>query len=190
MPKIGPYRRHVTHPRYGYAPHVTGMNAPVSDRHGHWLYLGENIIPDTSVPADALKQRSAFPVRNYYDLDKVCVDCSRPFIFFALEQKYWYEDLGFPLDSKCIRCPECRKRDQQNVRLRARYDALQKKNRTWEESVEVADIALALVSTGAMKLRDFSKIRRFLNEVPETERHRARYTTLVSRLRSCDMKGK
>jgi ssDNA-binding Zn-finger/Zn-ribbon topoisomerase 1 len=184
MPKIGQYRRHVTHPRYGYAPRVNGNDAPTTDAHGgiHWRYAHETLIPGTAVRADTLIQRSTIPLLHYYDLDKVCADCHRRFIFFALEQKHWYEELGFSVDAKCLRCPECRKREQRFVRLRQRYDLLLKQKRSWAESMDLADTTLSLVEAGAMRLRDFSKIHRFLNEVPEEEHHRLRYKELVKRL--------
>lgn len=184
MPKIGQYRKHVTHPRYGYAPRVNGREGPTTDsHHTHPKYSDELLIPGTAVRADPLVQRTMNPLLHYYDLDKVCADCHRRFIFFALEQKHWYEELGFPLDAKCLRCPECRKREQRFARLRKRYDVLLKKDRSWADSIELADVTLSLVESGAMRLRDFSKLRSFLNEVPDTERHRLRYTSLVDRLR-------
>jgi hypothetical protein len=190
MSKLGQYRKHVSHPRYGYAPRVTGKDGPTSpDGDTHWRYAEETMIPRTAVKADMLKQYSAFPLAHYYDLDKVCTDCRRPFIFFAVEQKHWYEVLGFPLDSRAVRCPECRKRDQRFAKLRQRYDALLKQKRSWEECIELADAALTLVESGAMRLRDFSKLHRFLNEVPERERYHARFQALVSRLKKLE-KGK
>jgi hypothetical protein len=38
----------------------------------------------------------------------VCRTCARPFIFFAREQQYWYEDLHFYIDTDCVHCPACR----------------------------------------------------------------------------------
>jgi hypothetical protein len=183
MPKIGQYRKHVTHPRFGYTPRVTGKNGPTQAFGGiHWRYAKEIMIPGTAVRADVQLQRAVVPIAHYYDLDKICVDCRRPFIFFALEQKHWYEELGFTLDSRCVRCPECRKRDQHLARLLKRYDALSKRDRTWEETIELAAAALTLVESGTMRLRGFGKLHRFLNEVPEGERYHARYQALVSRL--------
>jgi hypothetical protein len=187
MPKIGQYRHHVMHPRYGYAPRVNGREGPTTDSHHlHPIYSDETLVSGTAVRADALMQRGAYPLLHYYDVDKVCANCGRRFIFFAMEQKHWYEELGFTLNSKCLRCPECRKREQRFVKLRKRYDALLKADRSWAESIALADTALSLVEAGTMRLRDFSKLRRFLNEVPEGERHRLRYASLVSRLRQLE----
>jgi hypothetical protein len=183
MPKIGQYRKHVTHPRYGYAPRVNGRDGSTTDSHHlHPRYSNEILIPGTAVRADPLMQRAMNPLLHYYDLDKVCVDCRRRFIFFAQEQKHWYEELGFPLDSKCLRCPECRKREHRFVKLRKRYDALLKADRSWADSIELVDVTLSLVESGGMRLRDLSKLRSFLNEVPDSEQHRLRYKELVSRL--------
>ena len=43
------------------------------------------------------------PVTHYYDVTRTCRDCDRPFIFFAQEQKHWYEQLGLPLEADCAR---------------------------------------------------------------------------------------
>ncbi|WP_405632352.1 zinc-ribbon domain containing protein [Pseudoalteromonas sp. Ld20] len=41
---------------------------------------------------DPRKQRYCIYPRNLYiDIQKQCVDCHRPFIFFAKEQQYWFE---------------------------------------------------------------------------------------------------
>ena len=39
---------------------------------------------------------------HYFDAKRVCRKCERPFLFFAEEQKYWYEDLRFPLEADCL----------------------------------------------------------------------------------------
>lgn len=101
------YSQFVEHPRYGKGPRLTklvptGIVFLVSHREG--------LIPHTAVKADVSKQQPAlYQVTHYYDLERNCRDCQQPFIFFALEQKHWYEVLQFHLESDCVHCVPCRK---------------------------------------------------------------------------------
>jgi hypothetical protein len=45
----------------------------------------------------------------YVDEPRTCVQCGEEFVFSASEQRFWYETLGFHLDSQCIRCLKCRR---------------------------------------------------------------------------------
>ncbi len=86
---------------------------------------GTKRIPGTAIVADPSKQtRATVPVTHYFDLERSCRDCKRHFIFFAEEQKYWYEELGFGLESDCVRCTECRKKQQGIAWLKERYESL------------------------------------------------------------------
>ncbi len=70
-------------------------------------------LPNGAVRGDVSKQHfcryhnsgKAF----YVDEARTCVQCGEDFVFYAQEQKYWYETLAFHLDSQCIRCLACRK---------------------------------------------------------------------------------
>ncbi len=131
------YSLHVENPRFGKGPRFTGLDPdPESPEvHLHWntgyrtraflAYLKELpeefrrilseapeglLIPGTAIRADPERQtRATIPVTHYYDLDKTCEDCGRPFVFFAEEQKHWYEVLGFDLAADCVRCHPCRR---------------------------------------------------------------------------------
>lgn len=46
--------------------------------------------------------------KYYYDLVYPCLDCSKPDMWSAEEQKYWYEELGKNTNSKAVRCQICR----------------------------------------------------------------------------------
>ena len=45
----------------------------------------------------------------------------RNFIFFALEQKHWFEELGFYVDADCVRCTECRANENEVKHRFQRY---------------------------------------------------------------------
>ncbi len=48
-------------------------------------------------------------VLAWFDEEKTCVDCGSTFVFSGAEQKYWYEELGFPVYSRPKRCVACRR---------------------------------------------------------------------------------
>src|SRR5262249_1916680 len=133
---------------------------------------GARMIPGTAIAADLSRQTPAtVPVTHYYDIDKVCRDCGRKFIFFAEEQKHWYEELGFPLEAEAIRCPPCRKRLQRIGRIRKRYEQLFPLHlRTLEETLEMADCCLTLVEEGVFHLRQTERVRMLLKRVQEQTR--------------------
>ncbi len=179
----------VEHPRYGRRPRVTGLNPQPSDEgvnlHGNattyqevvsqyeavigpWpygilsAYAGKvKRIPQTAVPADLNRQsRATVPVTHYFDLEKLCRDCNGQFIFFAVEQKHWYETLGFPLEADAVRCPLCRKQNQALGRSRATYEQLLKiKNRTEIDTSRLTESLLTLVENGIFNARQTEHAR-------------------------------
>ena len=157
----------VEHPRYGKAPRITGLNVADS-RDGrvycHWHSPPGVRIPNTAVAADVARQRKAtLHVTHYFDAKRVCRTCGRPFLFFAEEQKYWYEDLGFQLEVDCLECPPCRK-DVGRVRAaRRRYDALMRKPaRTQLDTLDLVEAALFLVEAAVFSPKLVPKLRGLL----------------------------
>ena len=53
----------------------------------------------------------------YFDLEKKCSTCLKPYVFSKKEQLYWYESLGFWAQSKPNHCQPCRKslRKEKNI---------------------------------------------------------------------------
>jgi hypothetical protein len=125
-------------------------------------------IPNTAIPADLSRQMPAtVPVTHYFDAKRQCVDCGKPFIFFAAEQKYWYEELGFPLESDCVRCVVCRKKQQGLELKRDRYEELfHVEARTVEQNLEMAECALSLAEVGVFGKRQLERVRATLKKVP------------------------
>ena len=179
--KTDKYAAFVDHPRYGRRPNLTGLNPHPRDRDVHlhwnttthreivaafeavtgqkWPYgdlssYAEPIkrIPNTAIVADLTRQTAAtVPVTHYFDLERICRDCGRPFIFFAREQKHWYEELGFGLESDCVRCVECRKEQQGIARQRERYETLfHVADRTVDQNIEMAGCCLSLIENGGV----------------------------------------
>lgn len=178
-PNADKYAEFVEHPRYGCGPRLTGCD-PSDGKNVffHWHSGPECRIPNTAIAADTSKQvEPTVAVTHYFDVIRTCRDCSRKFLFFAEEQKYWYETLGFGLDSDCVRCVECRKSEQQIARWRERYDMLLKQTaRTESETLELIDSALSLIEVEVFGKRTLERTRALLNSFAGDAKIRERST--------------
>lgn len=158
----------VPHPRYGVrpVPTILGCRLPSEDvRGGYWGYHSETIFPQTAIEADTAKQNfTTFPRKYYVDILKECQKCRLPFMFFAREQQYWYETLGFYIDVDCIHCPKCRKSNQQLKRRFQRYSELVVK-KEWSDVELIALIGDAVFLFEAGLLKDKQRLRRWKNLV-------------------------
>jgi hypothetical protein len=219
-PHMEDYAQHVEHPRYGKAPRFTGLDPdPKSPKvHLHWNTVpervreerlrvverslgfrpaefddGTHLVPGTAVEADLSRQTpwSLRPVTHYYDLDKVCKDCGRRFIFFAEEQKHWYEELRLPLGTSAVRCPPCRKRERHIARKRERYEQLvHLPVCSAEETLEMADCCLTLIEEAVFNARQTQHVRMLLNRLAEDKPSDPRYLDLTVRLHAFESKLK
>src|SRR5687768_11492239 len=85
---------------------------------------GVRLDYDTAVRADITKQNFTVAPRHWYiDVVVRCADCEQTFVFSAAEQRAWYEEYGFYVDSFPRRCPECRSKMRRLKSLRQEYDA-------------------------------------------------------------------
>lgn len=163
------YSSYVAHPRYGNEPRITGLNP--SDRswkenvYLHW-HSGEGIrIPNTAIVANIDKQLPAtIPVTHYFDSRRVCRRCGRCFIFFAEEQRYWYEELRFPLDADMVKCTCCRKHERKLKEARQEYeDMIIREGRSEENTLRMVEHGLFLVEEGVFSSKVLPKFRGLLN---------------------------
>lgn len=190
------YDRFVEHPRYGRAPIITGLNpSPFDDDVNiHWNAISRSEIfmlhekatgkpypymdflpncsaneriPFTAIVAECAKQtQTTVPVTHYFDLERVCRDCQRPFIFFAVEQKHWYEELGFNLSADAVHCVECRKKKQQIAQLKKRYETLHAVElKSSEELLELSACCTQLVEMGVFTPKKLEFARMLLNRI-------------------------
>ncbi|MGB6044042.1 MAG: zinc-ribbon domain-containing protein [Pirellulales bacterium] len=219
--KTDKYAEFADHPRYGRRPNVTGLDPDPthSDVQLHWnttthheivaqfeavlgsewpygdfsAYSRGTRIPNTAIIADTTRQsRATVPVTHYFDLERKCCDCSRPFIFFAQEQKHWYEELGFGLESDCVRCAECRKTQQGIARRRELYETLfHVETRTEEQTLQMADACLSLIESDTFTARQTERVRMLLNSISDDSdiRKRPGFTDLVKRTLAAEQKG-
>lgn len=155
----------VPHPRFGQTPRLTGLD-PHATGYAYFGWQKEGLIPGTAIPADITKQRgTCMPRTHYLDRRRTCVDCGKPFIFYAEEQRHWYETLGFPVDADCTRCPICRKETQALDRARRRYEALCHAGPlSADECLEMAELCLGLVERGTFSPKQVPHIRALLHQ--------------------------
>jgi hypothetical protein len=145
-------------------------------------------IPNTAVEANTMCQaRTTIPVTHYFDLEAKCRDCGRYFIFFAQEQKYWYEELQFPLDASCVLCVECRKKRQHIARKQKIYETLfHEKEKTEQQLFEMIDACLTLIEHGVFSKRQSQNARMLLNMLKKFEPEQAKIETLRGRIHAIE----
>jgi hypothetical protein len=213
--KSDKYANFAEHPRYGRRPNVTGLNPSPHDRgvQLHWratehpelvaqyeAAFGKKWphgspskdakmirrIPNTAIMADISRQTPAtVAITHYFDLERECVDCHRPFIFFAEEQKHWYEELGFGLDSDCVRCCDCRKHEQGIARQREIYESLfHVPEKSTDQLLQMAAAALTLIEAEVFSKKQTERVRMLLNAVPQEDdtRNQPTYRRLQERV--------
>lgn len=154
----------VPHPRYGAESVASGEGlSEATVRASYWGYHDAVLYPESAIVADWGRQNfSTFPRGTYVDLRERCRDCGREFLFFAREQKHWYEELGFYVDARCVRCPACRKTEGTLRRRFTRYaEAVAKRELDDAELLTALGDALFVWEAGL--LRDAGKLRRWKN---------------------------
>jgi hypothetical protein len=174
----------VEHPRFGSAPRLTGLDvsdSPDGTVYCHWHSPPGVRIPNTAIAADVTRQRRAtLHVTHYFDARRVCRSCGRPFLFFAEEQKHWYEELGFPLEADCLECPPCRKDEQRLQAHRRRYEVLlAKPDRTRDDTLELVESGIVLVESAVFSAQLLPKLRGLLASRSDSERARELSTRIT-----------
>lgn len=191
----------VPHPRYGDKPRHTGLDvqnlydgvyircwtekelARWASTHSYtWIDPATVgcLIPGTAITADPTKQHGSCMLNtHYYDIKRKCRDCGRMFIFFADEQRYWYEELRFPVDADCVRCHPCRHRQQALDVTRRSYETLlHVESTSLEVLLELTLARLDLVEARLFHPRQLDHVRRFLRQHPDHEQSPAIRTRL------------
>ena len=189
------FQAYVEHPRYGRGPRYTGFDPPAKQPFdAHWHSNKKIRVADTAIEANGSKQhwvigaRSygfGLSVRYYFDVRRVCQDCNRPFLFFAEEQRHWYEKLRIPLEVDCIRCHNCRRKHRKHARLRKRFSELLDVSRpSASELVELVTISLDLIADGEFSAHQkmFDRIRMWLRRLSKFSSIESIRTELARRL--------
>lgn len=173
-----PATEYVAHPRYGHAPRLSGRK--YDESHSSWSrQKGIPFISSTAVKATPSRQRSLgwgrYNVLFYVDEVRKCRSCRRNYLFFADEQRFWYEVLGIPMDIHPVRCALCRRADRQIRRMQREYMelvALPEASRSSSQNLRLASLAIALRDAGVFTTKILQKVRRFLKLIPEVQRQK------------------
>jgi hypothetical protein len=181
----------VDHPRFGDRPRLTGLDprdAADGSVYCHWHSPPGVRVPSTAIAADVSRQRRAtIHVTHYFDSVRTCRRCGRPFLFFAEEQRHWYEELQFPLEADCLECAPCRKDLQQLQVARERYETLTAAvSRSDEETLTLVECGLTLVEASVFSTKVLPKLRRLLKPTLASAEgaHFARASALRARLQT------
>ena len=67
------------------------------------------------------------PYFVYLDEERKCRTCGCDFIFFKEEQQFWFETLGFWVQSEAVNCKKCR------AKIRKRRDKIRKAQKELQE---------------------------------------------------------
>ena len=101
---------------------------------------------DSAIRADAEKQNhSGWPREWYIDADFACGECKQEFRWTAAEQKVWFEEYRFYVDSFPYHCKACMRLKH----LRKEYDAkvaAAKAHGTWDQKRRIIEIVTELSS--------------------------------------------
>jgi hypothetical protein len=107
----------------GHVVHIFGSDHP----HGmpeHFLHGAVDIDYDSAVRADTSRQDYSVAPRYWYlDLTFVCQRCKQRFVWTRDEQRFWFEELRFWIDSHPSLCRQCRATKREMSELRRAYDS-------------------------------------------------------------------
>ena len=111
----------------------------------HFFYRSRRIDYGSAVRADPEKQNASICPRHWYvNTIFPCERCGGEFAFTAAEQRVWYEDYGFWIDSLPQHCLDCRRKLREAKAARQDYD------RSIAEALATADRELKLRLAGAI----------------------------------------
>ena len=130
----------------------------------------------TAVRANISQQNFSVCPRHWYvDAELRCSRCDQSFVFSADEQKFWYEDLKFWIDSRPRECVKCRKDLRELKALQQEYDhgiaSAMSKGTSVEQKERLVVVINAIEAGGATlteKVRDNQRI--LLSQIDKVRR--------------------
>ena len=122
----------------------------------HFFYGAINIDYSTAVRAETGKQNYSICPREWYiDAQFVCQGCNTTFIWSASEQRAWFEDYKFWVDSSPTLCKKCRREKRELKKMRQEYDRMVSEARSSKDiriKIKVVDLICGLEKS--LKLPD------------------------------------
>jgi hypothetical protein len=154
----------VPHPRYGSEIVPSGQAGVDDVIPAPPAWSKDVTFPESAIPADVSKQNftTMSHLHWYVDTLRDCRVCKRPFLFFAREQQYWYETLGFRVEATCNECVECRASLRTVGRRLKRYGELVGKRELNEEDLLALASDIAFLWTSGL-VRNEQRLRRVRN---------------------------
>jgi hypothetical protein len=114
----------------------------------HLFFSALAVHQETAVRANVEKQNYSVCPRHWYmNADFKCERCGQEFTWTADEQKAWFEDYFFWVDSQPRHCRKCRGELRRLVELRKEYDstvAAARVHGTLEQKSRIVDIVFEL----------------------------------------------
>jgi len=165
------YAGFVEHPRFGRRPRFTKLVPKVHDSEQFVIAsrpMGRGRIDGTAIAANMDKQPrgGSYFIKYYFDEKRDCHDCGRPFIFFAEEQKYWFDELGLSLNAEGRRCHACRRTQNKLKRNNDRFAVLKNmESLSVDETMEMTDICLGQLEAGRFHPRQIQTVRKLIKRL-------------------------
>ena len=124
---------------------------------------------DSVIRANIDKQNYSVTPRHWYvDAIMKCEACRQEFLWSAKEQRLWFEEYGFWIDSVARHCPRCRKKNRRVVELKREYDSLvgaARKNGTTTQKQKIPELVDQLEASGCDQIsRAMRDTRRIFNQ--------------------------
>ncbi len=193
------YSEYVEHPRFGQSPRFTHADPdPTKEKVcvSWWSPLPSELdllefgaddgiaIEGTAIPADIAAQKPMmFQFTHYYDVDRKCLDCGRRFIFFAEEQKFWYETLQFYGGVNCLHCIVCRKKRQHLDRARLDYQELKGlEHLNPAQTLQLIESGITLIEAGVASEKCRNHLRHLARLLPPEVLTSENTTEIVQKL--------
>lgn len=114
------------------------------------------IANNLAIKPDYTKQKFGLggPIIAYVDKSFICKNCKQDFVFSALEQKYWYEDLGFIIDSIPSNCINCRQkiRKKKNAHKQLGIELKKVDSKDYNQLIRIADLYSIIGNSEKTKL--------------------------------------
>lgn len=112
----------------------------------HLFWGNRGLQYDSAVKANIARQNYTVCPRHWYmDAAFACQRCGKNFQFSVEEQRFWYEELNFYVDSRPKRCQECRSELRQLKALQQEYDREVARALKRESSLELKARMVAVI---------------------------------------------
>jgi hypothetical protein len=116
------------------------------------------------------------PYLAYFDTTHECADCHDDFVFSKEEQRFWYEELGFWVQSRPKQCSNCRRKRRMHSRANAQ---LQNARGTRQQrSRRLSEVAQLYLEVGSRR-KAVEFLRRATNRAQNDQQRDAFRVALV-----------